>query len=144
MCERIYSNKLPEIVTPHRARGFVTMSRLFSKLKNGLRQQNEMNWSERKLAHCREKRIACVAGRIRVLLLERPPPFLSRLILLGPIVRKAVSANLGLKFQLGFDFSCTKAYIRANFLCAFILVSEAKLKEKNIDNKTLWKAIKLH
>ena len=72
---------------------------------------------------------ACVTGRIRVLRLERPPPFLSRLIRLGPIVRKAVSANLGLKFQLGFDFSCTKAYIRANFLCAFILVSEAKLKE---------------
>ena len=30
--------------------------------------------------------------------------------------------NPGLKVKLAFDFSCIKAYIRANFLCGFILV----------------------
>ena len=34
----------------------------------------------------------------------------------GPVVRKAVSGNPRLKVQLGFDFSCIKAYIRANVL----------------------------
>ena len=27
----------------------------------------------------------------------------------GPVVRKAVSANPGLKVKVAFDFSCTKA-----------------------------------
>ena len=29
----------------------------------------------------------------------------------GPVVRKAVSTNPGLKVKLGFDFSCEKAYL---------------------------------
>ena len=42
----------------------------------------------------------------------------------GPVVRKLVSANPGLKIKLGFDFSCLKAYIyRYNVLWGFILVS---------------------
>ena len=41
----------------------------------------------------------------------------------GPVVRKAVSANPGLKIKLGFDFSCIKAYVRYNVLWGFILVS---------------------
>ena len=41
----------------------------------------------------------------------------------GPVVRKAVSANPGLKIKLGFDFSCIKAYIMYNVLWGFILVS---------------------
>ena len=32
----------------------------------------------------------------------------------GSVFRKAVSANQGTKVKLGFDFSCIKAYIRAN------------------------------
>ena len=34
----------------------------------------------------------------------------------GPVIRKEVSAIPGLKVKLGFDFSCRKAYIMANFL----------------------------
>ena len=38
---------------------------------------------------------------------------------LGPIVRKSVSANPGLKVKRGFDFFCIKAFIRANALWGF-------------------------
>ena len=41
----------------------------------------------------------------------------------GPVVRKAVSANPGLKIKLSFYFSCITAYIRYNVLWGFILVS---------------------
>ena len=40
----------------------------------------------------------------------------------GPVVRKAVSANQGLRVKLGFYFSCITAYIRANVFWGFILV----------------------
>ena len=48
--------------------------------------------------------------------------FVSVFLTLVPVVRKAVSTNPGLKVKLGFDFSCTKAYIWANVLWGFILV----------------------
>ena len=35
---------------------------------------------------------------------------------LGPVVRKSVNANPGIKVKSGFDFYCIKAYIRANVL----------------------------
>ena len=41
---------------------------------------------------------------------------------LGPVVRKSVNANPGLKVKRGFDFCCIKAYIRANILWGFTLV----------------------
>ena len=48
-----------------------------------------------------------------------------------PVVRKAVSANPGLKVKLCFDLSCIKAYIRANILWIFILVKgKVKLSVK--------------
>ena len=43
-------------------------------------------------------------------------------ILLGPVVRKVVSTNPGLKVKLGVDFSCKKAYIMAKVFWGFILV----------------------
>ena len=38
---------------------------------------------------------------------------------LGPVVRKSVNANPGLKVKRGFDFCCIKAYIKANVLWGF-------------------------
>ena len=40
----------------------------------------------------------------------------------GPVVRKSVNANPGLKVKRGFDFCCIKAYIKANVLWGFTLV----------------------
>ena len=59
----------------------------------------------------------------------------------GPVVRKEVSANPGLKVKPGFDFSCIKAYIRAKMLWGFILVSGKTEGNKIYTGKTLCKAI---
>ena len=69
---------------------------------------------------------------------------LNIIFLLGPVVRKSVSPNpAGLQVKNGFDFSCIKAYIRANVLWGFTLV-KGKTEGNKIYSKTVCTAIRLN